>query len=190
MTKTKWGKTLQSAARAAFKALGSSSKKTQQSHPGQAPAPKPRPFSRVRPKAKTRSTVPDTPAYPGDFMGIVRPDYSPSLDGDPDPGEIVWTWVPYEEDYTRGKDRPVLLIGSDNTWLLGLMLTSKDHTGSHSSYGEWLDIGSGPWDKQGRDSEVRLDRVIRVNPSQVRREGAIMNKKTFTKVVKAIPTQR
>ena len=29
----------------------------------------------------------------------------------PEPGEVVWTWVPYEEDPTRGKDRPVPVIG-------------------------------------------------------------------------------
>ncbi|GAB5080487.1 hypothetical protein ARTHROSP310_36360 [Arthrobacter sp. AD-310] len=27
-------------------------------------------------------------------------------DGEPDPGEVVWTWVPYQEDHGRGKDRP------------------------------------------------------------------------------------
>ena len=30
-----------------------------------------------------------------------------------DPGEIVWTWVAYEEDPTQGKDRPVLVVGRD-----------------------------------------------------------------------------
>jgi hypothetical protein len=44
-----------------------------------------------------------------------------------DPGEIVWTWVPFEEDHTQGKDRPVLVIGRDAQWLLALPLTSKDH---------------------------------------------------------------
>ncbi len=33
-------------------------------------------------------------------------------------------------------------------------------------------LDSGPWDRQGRPSEVRLDRVIRVDPTRVRREGA------------------
>ncbi|MEO5723111.1 MAG: hypothetical protein ABIQ39_12615, partial [Ilumatobacteraceae bacterium] len=37
--------------------------------------------------------------------------YNPSLDGDADPGEVVWTWVNYEEDPTQGKDRPVVIIG-------------------------------------------------------------------------------
>jgi hypothetical protein len=33
-------------------------------------------------------------------------EYSPDLDRLADPGEIVWAWVPYEEDPGRGKDRP------------------------------------------------------------------------------------
>lgn len=128
-------------------------------------------------------------AYPGDFTGSLRPQYSPQLDGAPDPGEIVWTWVPYEEDFSRGKDRPVLLVGREGAWLLGLMLTSKDHSrdaADEARYGRrWVDVGSGPWDSQGRDSEVRVDRVVRVDPAAVRREGAILPETVFTKVVTA-----
>ena len=36
--------------------------------------------------------------------------YAPEIDGEPDPGEVVWAWVPYEDDPTQGKDRPVLLL--------------------------------------------------------------------------------
>ena len=39
--------------------------------------------------------------------------YAPDLDGRADPGEIVWTWVVYEDDPTKGKDRPVLVVGRD-----------------------------------------------------------------------------
>src|ERR1700752_2148705 len=35
--------------------------------------------------------------------------YAPEADGEPDPGEVVWAWVAYEDDPSRGKDRPVLL---------------------------------------------------------------------------------
>ncbi|MBF0723727.1 type II toxin-antitoxin system PemK/MazF family toxin [Sanguibacter inulinus] len=136
---------------------------------------------------EARSTA--AAAYPGDFTGALRPQYSPQLDGAPDPGEIVWTWVPYEEDFSRGKDRPVLLVGRDGAWLLGLMLTSKDHSrdaADEARYGRrWVDVGSGPWDSQGRDSEVRVDRVVRVDPGAVRREGAILPEAVFTKVVTA-----
>ncbi|WP_374700269.1 hypothetical protein [Arthrobacter sp. JCM 19049] len=56
--------------------------------------------------------------YPGDYTAAVAVNYNPSLDGEPDPGEIVWGWVPYEEDHSQGKDRPVLLVGRDGKWLL------------------------------------------------------------------------
>lgn len=132
--------------------------------------------------------------YPGDFTGTVRPVYSPDLDGSPDPGEVVWAWVPYEEDFTQGKDRPVLLVGHDRSWLLGLMLTSKDKV--PGSVGEirrnegtpWINIGSGDWDAKNRPSEVRLDRVIRIAPNAVRREGAIMPMSLYSKIVENIET--
>lgn len=144
--------------------------------------------TRTKP-ARGRTTAPATAGatYPGDFTGVVRPEYSPSLDGDADPGEIVWTWVPYEEDASQGKDRPVLVVGRDGRWLLALMLTSKDHSrdaADEARWGRrWLDIGAGPWDRQGRPSEVRLDRVLRIDPARVRREGAIMDRRTFDAVV-------
>ena len=111
--------------------------------------------------------------------------YSPSLDGDPDPGEIVWTWVPYEEDHTQGKDRPVILVGRDGEYLLAFMMTSKDHNNRDHADSNYLDIGSGSWDSQGRASEVKLNRVLRVRPENMRREGAIMPQETFRLIEQA-----
>ena len=65
--------------------------------------------------------------------------YAPDLDGRADPGEIVWTWVVYEDDPTRGKDRPVLVVGRDRQTLLGLMLSSQTHHGHDPS---WVHIGA------------------------------------------------
>jgi hypothetical protein len=124
--------------------------------------------------------------YPGDFTGRVDVRYDPHPDGRPDPGEIVWTWVPYEEDHSQGKDRPVLLIGRDGSWLLALMLTSRDHDHDPRARERWLDIGSGSWDRKGRPSEVRLDRIIRVAPSSVRREGAILDRRRFAEVERSL----
>jgi hypothetical protein len=126
--------------------------------------------------------------YPGDFTGRLVPGYSPKPDGRPDPGEIVWTWVPFEEDHRRGKDRPVLLVGRDGPWLLALQLTSKDHDGSPARAGSprWVDIGSGAWDRQGRPSEVRVDRVVRIDPRAVRREGAVLSRQRFEAVARAV----
>lgn len=102
--------------------------------------------------------------------------YSPDLDGRADPGEIVWTWVVYEDDPTRGKDRPVLVVGRDRQTLLGLMLSSQAH---HTGDPTWVAIGTGGWDYEGRPSWVRLDRVLDVPEEGIRREGAIMDRPTF-----------
>ncbi len=120
---------------------------------------------------------------------VVKFEYAPDVDGDPDPGEVVWTWVAYEDDPTQGKDRPVLLVGRDGEQLLGLALTSKDHDRDHDQEARagrhWLDLGTGPWDSRGRPSEVRLDRLLRVDPDAVRREGAVLDEPRFAAVVGA-----
>jgi hypothetical protein len=102
--------------------------------------------------------------------------YSPDLDGRADPGEVVWTWVTYEEDPTRGKDRPVLVIGRDHATLLGLMMSSQER---HAADRDWVEIGSGSWDYDGRSSWVRLDRVLDVPEESIRREGAILDRTVF-----------
>ncbi|MDT5229830.1 MAG: hypothetical protein QOE48_1481 [Mycobacterium sp.] len=102
--------------------------------------------------------------------------YSPDLDGRADPGEVVWTWVTYEEDPTRGKDRPVLVVGRDHATLLGLMMSSQER---HAADRDWVEIGSGSWDYEGRASWVRLDRVLDVPEESIRREGAILERTVF-----------
>jgi len=120
----------------------------------------------------------------------VRFDYAPRRDGRPDPGEIVWAWVPYDEQDGRGKDRPVLVISRNRDELYGLTLTSKDHdrdATDEARWGRyWMDIGSGPWDPRGRPSEVRLDRVLRLPTSSVRREGAALDQATFLRVARQV----
>lgn len=145
------------------------------------------PSSTATAPVRTRVVLPD-------HTGPVRPEYSPELDGAADPGEIVWTWVAYEEDPTQGKDRPVLVVGWDGEHVLGLMLTSKDHDRNAAREARkgrvWLDIGSGPWDSKRRDSEVRLDRVLRLDPDAIRREGAIVEPDLFHRVTAALAELR
>ena len=138
-----------------------------------------------KPSAPASTVASDGSDYPGDYRDMINFEYSPSLDGDADPGEIVWTWVPFEEDHSQGKDRPVLLVGRDGEYLLALMMTSKDHNNREHADSNYLDIGSGPWDPQGRASEVKLNRVIRVRPDAMRREGAIMPEDTFRLIERA-----
>lgn len=115
--------------------------------------------------------------------------YAPEADGEPDPGEVVWAWVPYEEDPTRGKDRPVLLLAKEGEDWLALQLTSHDHdldAAQEAREGRfWMDIGSGSWDSRGRPSEVRLNRLLRLDPAGVRREGAALDPELFAAVIEA-----
>lgn len=126
---------------------------------------------------------------PGDFPGPLDPVYAPDPDGDPDPGEVVWAEVPYEDDPARAKDRPVLVVGADRGWLLGMYLTSKDHDRDHAQERRagrlWVDVGPGGWDSKGRPSEVRVNRIVRVDPATVRREGAVLERDRWDEVMAA-----
>lgn len=109
--------------------------------------------------------------------------YHPQVDGAPDPGEIVWTWVPYEEQDGRGKDRPVLVVGRlDERRVIAFALTSKPHRGER----DYLPLGTGEWDREGRPSWVDLDRVLRVDEAGMRREGAVLDRKRFAGVAAAL----
>jgi hypothetical protein len=119
----------------------------------------------------------------GEFAGRrVVLEYAPRDDGKPDPGEVVWAWVPFEENDGRGKDRPVLIAGRAGSQLIGFMMTSKDHDRRPADGRTWVDVGSGAWDRQGRPSEVRVDRVLTVSPKDVRREGAVLPRERFEEV--------
>jgi hypothetical protein len=124
---------------------------------------------------------------PGGRTGAPDVAYGPRADGRPDSGEVVWTWVPYDEGDGRGKDRPVLVIGRRGAELLGLLLSSQDHdrdAADEARHGRvWTDIGSGAWDSRGRPSEVRLDRLLVLDPAAVRREGAALDRARFDRVV-------
>lgn len=122
--------------------------------------------------------------------GLPSFQYRPSSDGAADPGEVVWTWVPFEEDPAQGKDRPVLVLSRHQGSLVVAQLTSKDHdrdAAQEASWGRyWFDVGSGPWDPRGRRSEMRLDRLLLVDPQAVRREGAAMPRTTFEAATRAL----
>jgi hypothetical protein len=147
----------------------------------------------TRPSRSSSRPSPGSPArahaYAGDAPDVPELRYAPFDDDRPDPGEIVWAWVPFEEDHTQGKDRPVLVVGREGDWLVGLPLTSKDHDRDEQqerrSGREWVDIGSGDWDGRGRPSEVRVNRLVRVDPEGVRREGAVLPRDRYDEVVAA-----
>jgi mRNA-degrading endonuclease toxin of MazEF toxin-antitoxin module len=113
----------------------------------------------------------------------LRIEYCPQLDGAPDAGEVVWTWVPYAENDGRGKDRPVLVIARDvGERVLAVRLTSRSHDGDR----DFLHLGPGEWDPAGRPSWVDLDQVYSVHPVGMRREAAAVDPARFGVVAAAL----
>src|SRR5829696_4206002 len=120
--------------------------------------------------AEVRGRAPAAPREQGRRRPAARHlVYAPEPDGRADPGEIVWTWVAYEDDPSQGKDRPVLIVGRDGSTVFGLMLSSQsDRDGQR----HWFALGAGRWDHDDRPSWVRLDRVLTMPEDGIRREGA------------------
>ena len=91
--------------------------------------------------------------------------------------------VPYEENDGRGKDRPVLVIGRQSAdRVFAVRLTSKAHDGDR----DFLPIGSGAWDSQGRPSWVDIEQVYSVHREGMRREASAIDVKRFAVVAQAL----
>ncbi|MFD5214909.1 type II toxin-antitoxin system PemK/MazF family toxin [Microbacterium sp. NPDC058345] len=109
--------------------------------------------------------------------------YSPSRNSLPDSGEVIWTWVPYEENDGRGKDRPVLVIGRQSAErVYAVRMTSKPHDGD----GDYLPIGAGAWDSRGRESWVDIERLYSVHHEGMRREAAVLDRDRYGLVAEAL----
>ena len=157
---------------------------------GSTPSGSAEPAQSRTPKSSAAPSSRGVSVYDVSALGLPAFSYSPDPDGDADPGEVVWAWVPFEEDPAQGKDRPVLVLARHETRLVVAQMTSKDHdrdAAQEARWGRfWYDVGTGDWDRQGRPSEVRLDRLLLVEPASVRREGATMNREVFDGVVAAL----
>lgn len=120
-------------------------------------------------------------APPG--RGALRITYAPDHDGDPDAGEIVWTWVPYEENDGRGKDRPLLVIARQSAErVYAVRLTSRSHDGDR----DFLALGTGEWDSQGRPSWLDIDQLYSVHRDGMRREASALDLERFVRVADAL----
>ncbi len=113
----------------------------------------------------------------------LRLGYEPRPDELPDPGEIVWAWVPYAEDASRGKDRPLLVLAranGDRSW--AMKLTSKPHDGER----DHLPLGAGDWDPQGRPSWLDVDQIYLVSSHGVRRGAGALGRPAYDRVARAL----
>lgn len=115
----------------------------------------------------------------------VRVRYAPERDGEADPGEVVWTWVPYEDDPQQGKDRPVVVIGRAGDRLAVVPLSSRGPE-DRPDPEAWVSVGTGRWDGEGRTSYANTERLLRVPEDEIRREGATLDRDRFDAVVAAV----
>ena len=139
---------------------------------------------------RARSSRADAEVLPGEFgpdatvevdphrIGPVRMSYSPHTDGAPDPGEVVWTWVPFEENDGRGKDRAVK----------GVAVEIRRHLPGRAANILFFHVeatsgsGSGRWDSEHGPSWVNVDRETRVHEGGMRREAAALPRAPFERV--------
>lgn len=109
--------------------------------------------------------------------------YEPRPGTDPDPGEIVWAWVPYAEDAARGKDRPLLVLAhaeGDRSW--AMKLTSKPHDGER----DHIPLGTGDWDRERRPSWLDVDQIYLVPTSGIRRTAGALDRATYRRVAQSL----
>lgn len=102
--------------------------------------------------------------------------YSPDMDGQADPGEVVWIPLQLEGETAALRERGVVVVGRQGQHLLGMLISTRTE---HADQPEWLFIGSGSWNEDPKPSWVRIDRVLLVPESGIRRAGAVMPRKRF-----------
>lgn len=107
--------------------------------------------------------------------------YNPAVDGRPEPGDIVWAWVAFSEGSREGKERPVLVLAVDGARLTCLQLRTR--TDVERRHQVWFDIGA--WGRDGRSSEVQLNRRLTVSIYDARRTGDVLDEELFDEVVRA-----
>jgi hypothetical protein len=67
------------------------------------------------------------------------------------------------------------------------MLSSK--TPDHNERDDWLELGSGSWDRDARVSYLRLDRLFELHETNIRREGSVLEATRFDHVAAALRTR-
>ncbi|BAU96679.1 hypothetical protein N24_2417 [Corynebacterium suranareeae] len=105
--------------------------------------------------------------------------YAPDMDGQADPGEVVWIWAPADGPSLPPRERAIVVVGRNRNAILGLLISCNPE---HRSHEDWIDIGSGGWDPRGRQSWVRLDRVLEVSELGIRRQGTVIPQGRFERI--------
>ncbi|MGZ0067813.1 type II toxin-antitoxin system PemK/MazF family toxin [Microbacterium arborescens] len=158
--------------------------------PGRPATTRPRPGTVTPARPNRPSTSSGGGADAASVVEVALPDagglrlaYDPRPDAHPDPGEIVWAWVPYAEDAARGKDRPLLVLAradSGRSW--AMKLTSKPHDGDR----DHIPLGTGDWDRERRPSWLDVDQIYLVPTSGIRRTAGALDRTTYARVAQSL----
>ena len=98
--------------------------------------------------------------------------YAPDMDGQAEPGEVVWFNVPT----TPLKERSMLVVGRDRHEVLGLLISANE---DHADDSDWVAIGCGEWKATGEPCWVRMDKTLFVPETDLRRRGALFPARRF-----------
>lgn len=109
--------------------------------------------------------------------------YAPDMDGQADPGEVVWVHSPNNQ--SDGRERAIVILGHHERYIRGLLISTNDE---HSTDNNWLEIGAGGWDMQGRPAWVRLDKIIEVPDHMIRRKGTVLPRRRFERIASRLRT--
>ncbi|MBV7294995.1 type II toxin-antitoxin system PemK/MazF family toxin [Corynebacterium sp. TAE3-ERU12] len=112
--------------------------------------------------------------------------YAPDMDGQTGPGEVVWAPVLIDGDSGSARERAVVVLGRDKHYLLGALISTDIR---HADDDKWMHIGIGAWDGQARPSWVRLDKVLEVPESGIRRSGAVMPRRRFDRITAVLRSE-
>ncbi|ANE04572.1 type II toxin-antitoxin system PemK/MazF family toxin [Corynebacterium crudilactis] len=105
--------------------------------------------------------------------------YAPDMDGQADPGEVVWIWAPADGPQQPPRERAIVVVGRNRNAILGLLISCNP---AHRTDDDWIDIGSGSWDPRGRQSWVRLDRILEVSELGITRQGTVIPQGRFERI--------
>ena len=121
------------------------------------------------PRTATYVTVRPTAHLPRNIY------YAPDMDGNAEPGEVVWVTVPSHPP----RQRSMLVVGRERGEVLGLLISSE---AEHASDERWLGIGAGEWNASGKPCWVRLDKTMIVPEIDLHRSGTIIPQRRFERV--------
>ena len=111
--------------------------------------------------------------------------YAPDMDGQVDPGEVVWYGVVRARD-AAPEMRACLIIGRNEHTLLGMLISSNPE---HRTDDNWIPIGTGLWDPRGTKCWVRVDRVVEIPEARIQRRGVSMPERRYDRIAGALRTE-